>query len=62
MEITHELAVAESQAKKLALFAGIDQRFFTAPSFSSLGVHPNNDDDANEGKSHTIAAIFYTTD
>ncbi|KAA1107763.1 hypothetical protein PGTUg99_014666 [Puccinia graminis f. sp. tritici] len=49
LEITHELAVAESQARKIALFAGIDPRFFTA--YSTLpSASPDDDDDANEGK------------
>jgi hypothetical protein len=50
LKITHELAVAELQAKKIALFAGIDSRLFKAPSVSSPDVIPNNNNDANKGK------------
>jgi hypothetical protein len=51
VEITHELAVAESQAQKIALFAGIDPRFFTAkPLPSPSAIPPSDDEDSNEGK------------
>ncbi|PLW51201.1 hypothetical protein PCANC_11432 [Puccinia coronata f. sp. avenae] len=50
LEITHELAVAESQARKIALFAGIDPSIInkTQPAQPSP-VAPNDDEDANEG-------------
>jgi hypothetical protein len=51
-EITHELAVAETQAQKIALFAGIDPRFFTTLSTSttSPNIIPNDNEDTNKGK------------
>jgi hypothetical protein len=50
LEITHELAVAESQARKIASFAGIDSSFFTTlPSSFQDGIS-NDDEDENEGK------------
>jgi hypothetical protein len=63
LEITHELAVAESQARKIALFAGINPIFLTlqpakpstvVPNNGSVVldndiVVPNDDEDANEG-------------
>jgi hypothetical protein len=57
LEITHELAVAESQARKIALFAGIDPSIFTAP-LPSPNVTPTDDDDANEGKCSCDGYIY----
>jgi hypothetical protein len=50
LEITHELAVAESQAQKIASFAGIDPRFFTYQVSPPLNSIPGDDEDANEGQ------------
>jgi hypothetical protein len=51
-EITHKLAVAESQACKLAVFAGISPCFCSPRSSlqNPPDETPNDDVDANEGK------------
>ncbi|KAI7944157.1 hypothetical protein MJO28_011685 [Puccinia striiformis f. sp. tritici] len=58
LEITHELAVAKSQARKIAMFAGIDPSFFTTSPLSSPNATPNNDEDANEGISISTSADY----
>ncbi|PLW21867.1 hypothetical protein PCANC_03352 [Puccinia coronata f. sp. avenae] len=72
LEITHELAVAESQARKIALFVGINPIFLTlqpakpstvVPNNGSVVldndiVVPNDDEDANEGVSVSASADY----
>jgi hypothetical protein len=50
LEITHKLAVAESLARKISMFAGIDPTFFAAPPLPSPNETPSDDEDSNEGK------------
>jgi hypothetical protein len=48
-EINFKLSVAQSQACKIAEFAGIDSSFYSAPALL-LSVAPNDDKEANEGE------------
>ncbi|KAA1122302.1 hypothetical protein PGTUg99_036437 [Puccinia graminis f. sp. tritici] len=58
LEITHELAVAESQAQKIGLFAGINPCFFTAQPVPLTSGIPADDEDANEGVSISESANY----
>ncbi|KAA1133483.1 hypothetical protein PGTUg99_016907 [Puccinia graminis f. sp. tritici] len=57
IKITHKLAVAKFQARKIALFAGIDPSIFTAP-LPSPNVTPTYNDDANKGISTSALANY----